>query len=147
MLTVSMAPCPSIQHMCMCCGCSMAGILSGNKARLPNGKSLVGFAVGWLSSFGALIAVYARACRLVLTCGRACLQPKQYQWRWQQREGQWCSRLLRLALALAVTKEARREMAILGFHSEKHRMALALFGGSVGAVSYTHLTLPTILLV
>jgi hypothetical protein len=26
-------------------------------------------------------------------------------------------------------------MAILGFHGEKHRMALALFGGSVGAAA------------
>jgi hypothetical protein len=60
----------------------MAGILSGNKARLPNGKSLVGFAVGWLSSFGALIAVYARAYKLVLTCARACmLATSMYQWR------------------------------------------------------------------
>ena len=78
---------------------SMAGILSGNRGRLPNGKSLVGFAVGWLSSFGALIAVYA------------------------------------------LTKESRREMAILGFHGEKHRMALALFGGSVGAAA--ELAVPT----
>ena len=38
---------------------SLGGILFGNKGRLPNGKSLVGFAVGWLSNFGALIAVYA----------------------------------------------------------------------------------------
>ena len=40
----------------------MAGILNGDRNRftLPNGKSLVGFAVGWMSSFGALIAVYAR---------------------------------------------------------------------------------------
>lgn len=42
----------------------MAGILSGDKGRLPNGKSIVGFAVGWMSSFGALIAVYACAQRL-----------------------------------------------------------------------------------
>ena len=37
--------------------------------------------------------------------------------------------------ASVVTKEARREMAILGFHSEKHRLALALFGGSIGAAA------------
>lgn len=32
-------------------------------------------------------------------------------------------------------------MAILGFHGEKHRMALALFGGSVGAAA--ELAVPT----
>ena len=42
---------------------------------------------------------------------------------------------------VAVTKEARREMAILGFHSERHRLALALFGGSIGAAA--ELAVPT----
>jgi hypothetical protein len=37
----------------------MAGIVAGEVGRLPNGKSVVGFAIGWMSSFGALIAVYA----------------------------------------------------------------------------------------
>eukprot|EP01047_Picozoa_sp_COSAG01_P047714 COSAG01_NODE_4584_length_4898_cov_18.985622_8_plen_98_part_00 len=41
------------------CVRSMAGIVAGEVGRLPNGKSVVGFAIGWMSSFGALIAVYA----------------------------------------------------------------------------------------
>jgi hypothetical protein len=40
-----------------------------------------------------------------------------------------------------VTREARREMAILGFHSERHRLAMALFGGCVGAAA--ELAVPT----
>jgi dolichol kinase len=43
---------------------SMAGILMGRWGRLPNGKSLAGFVAGWMGSFGALVAVYARAFRL-----------------------------------------------------------------------------------
>ena len=46
-----------------------------------------------------------------------------------------------LVAVWTVTKESRREMAILGFHGEKHRMALALFGGSVGAAA--ELAVPT----
>eukprot|EP01050_Picozoa_sp_SAG11_P029070 SAG11_NODE_8031_length_1067_cov_1.092975_2_plen_179_part_01 len=75
---------------------SMGGILGkqlfGLKP-LPNGKTVAGFLVGWLCSFGSLVAVYA------------------------------------------LTKEARREMALLGFHGEGHRLALALFGGAVGAAA------------
>lgn len=60
---------------------------------LKNGKTVAGFVVGWMCSFGSLVAVYA------------------------------------------LTKEARREMALLGFHGEAHRLSLALFGGLVGAAA------------
>lgn len=40
-----------------------------------------------------------------------------------------------LVAVYALTKEARREMALLGFHGEAHRLSLALFGGLVGAAA------------
>jgi hypothetical protein len=51
----------------------MARDLFGARA-LPNGKTIAGFMLGWLCSFGSLVAVYA------------------------------------------ITKESRREMAMIGFH-------------------------------
>ena len=47
----------------------------------------------------------------------------------------WMCAFGSLVAVYALTKEARRELALLGFHGEGHRLALALYGGVVGAAA------------